>query len=61
MDPDLDPDPSISSLTFKTPTNKIKSFSAYYFLKIHLHNFSKLKSPKEVKTEEIKVFLTSFA
>jgi hypothetical protein len=26
-----------------------KSFSAYYFLKVFLHNFSKVKSQKEVK------------
>jgi hypothetical protein len=25
-----------------------QNFSAYYFLKIHLHHFSKIKSPKEV-------------
>ncbi len=24
------------------------SFSAYYFLKVHLHHFSKIKSPKEI-------------
>jgi hypothetical protein len=39
-----------SSLTFKTPTkNKLKkSFSAaYYFLKINLHHFSKIKSKKK--------------
>ncbi len=43
-----------SPLTFKTPTkNKIyvksfKSFSAFYFLKLHLLHFSKIKSQKEV-------------
>jgi len=25
-----------------------KSFSVYYFLKVHLHHFSKIKSQKEV-------------
>ncbi len=29
-------------------TNFLKSFFAYYFLKVHLHHFSKIKSPKEV-------------
>ncbi len=29
-------------------TNFLKSFSAYYFLKVHLHHFSKIKSQKEV-------------
>ncbi len=32
-----------SSLTFKMPA----IFSAYYFLKLHLHHFSKIKSQKE--------------
>jgi hypothetical protein len=57
-----DPDPRIhasdswirillfSSLTFKMPAkNKIFNtiFSAYYFLKLQLHHFSKIKSQKE--------------
>jgi len=34
-------------------------FFAHYFLKVHLHHFSKMKSHKEVKkTVGIKVFLT---
>ncbi len=43
------PDP-----TFKMPTkNQLKKkISAYYFLKVHLHHFSKIKSLKEVKKEE---------
>jgi hypothetical protein len=39
-----------SSLTFKMPAkNKFLNtiFSAYYFLKLHLHHFSKIKSQKE--------------
>ncbi len=39
-----------SSLTFKMPTKKIFSFNIYsvhYFLKVHLHNFLKIKSQKE--------------
>ncbi len=49
-DSDPDPDHAISSLTFKRPTKNIflYSFSAYYFLKLHLHHFSKIKCPKEV-------------
>ncbi len=59
---DVNPDPRIhasdkwiriwillfSSLTFKTPkkTNFL-SFSAYYFLKVHLQHFSKIKSKKK--------------
>ncbi len=60
-DPDLDPRINasdwwirillFSSLAFKMQTKKlifIKSFSAYYFLKVLLHNFSKIKSQKEI-------------
>ncbi len=39
-----------SSLTFKMPAKKLifnTIFSAYYFLKVHLHHFSKIKSQKE--------------
>ncbi len=39
-----------SSLTLKMPEKKKKFntfFSAYYFLKLHLHHFSKIKSQKE--------------
>jgi hypothetical protein len=53
MDPDLDPcadtDPAIfSSLTFKmlTKNNFFLKSSAYYFLKVHLHHFSKKKLKK---------------
>jgi len=37
-------------------------FSAFYFLKVHLHYFWKKKKAKsKYKTEEIIVFLTIFA
>ncbi len=36
-------------------------FSAYYFLKLHLHHFSKIKSQRSHETVGIKVFLTIFA
>jgi hypothetical protein len=39
-----------SSLTFKMPAKNLflnTIFSAYYFLKLHLQHFSKIKSPKE--------------
>ncbi len=49
-DPDLDPDPAIFLINLQD-ANKIqiclKSFSAFYFLKLHLHNFSKIQSKKE--------------
>jgi hypothetical protein len=39
----------ISLLTFKPPKKTIfRSFSAYYFLNVHLNHFSKIKSHKEV-------------
>jgi hypothetical protein len=46
MDPDADPDPAIFIIDLQD-ANK-KSFSAYYFLKVDLHHFSKIKSQKEV-------------
>jgi hypothetical protein len=54
-DPDLDPDPVISSLAFKRPTktNLNKKISAYYFLKVHVHLFSKIKSQKEVTKQKV--------
>jgi hypothetical protein len=64
MDPDLDPDPSIFVVNLQDAnkkTNFLKSFSAYYFFKVHLYHFSKIKSQKEVKKKGIKVFLTIFA
>ncbi len=36
-----------SSVTFKMPAKTNTIFSAYYFLKLHLHHFSKIKSQKE--------------
>jgi hypothetical protein len=47
-----DPDQRIrvllfSSLTFKTPSKTFCLLSAYYFLKVYLHHFSKIKSHKE--------------
>jgi hypothetical protein len=48
-----------SSLTFKIPTkNSFFSFSAYYFLNVHLHHFSKIKNQKKVT---FKFFLNIFA
>ncbi len=39
----------LSSLTFKMPPKNLfnTNFSAYYFLKVHFHHFSKIKSQKE--------------
>jgi hypothetical protein len=53
LDPDSDPDadPSIFVIDLQDANEKLilkKSFPAYYFLKIFLHHFSKIKSQKEV-------------
>jgi hypothetical protein len=51
-----------SSLTFKTPTkNYCQIFSAFYFLKVHLHHFSKVKIHKEVKNGRNQGFSYYFA
>jgi hypothetical protein len=63
MDPD--PDPDIFVIDLKVANKKIKLkkvFSAYYFFKVHLHHFSKIKSQKEVtKQYRNQGFLTIFA
>ncbi len=57
-----DPDPTLFVSDLQDANQKIffRSFFAYYFLKVHLHRSSKIKSHKEVKNK-IKVFLTIFA
>jgi hypothetical protein len=50
MDPDSDPDPAIFVIDLQEANKKLllKKCSAYNFLKVHLHHFSKIKSQKEV-------------
>jgi hypothetical protein len=50
MDPDADLDPAIFVIDLQDANKKPikKSFSAYYFLKEHLHNFSQIKSQNKV-------------
>ncbi len=60
---DPDPDPAIFVIDLQDAnkkTNLKKKFSAYYFLNLHLHNFSEVKSQKKLqyKIVGIKVFLT---
>jgi hypothetical protein len=46
----MDPDPAIFVIALQDANKKLikkKSFSAYYFLKVHFHHFSKTKSPKK--------------
>ncbi len=52
----MDPDPSIFVLDLQDANKKL-FFSKFfclleYFLKVHLHNFSKIKSHKEVAKQE---------
>ncbi len=55
MDPDSDLDPGSGSCYFRHWPSRCQQktnfftqfFSAYYFLKLHLHHFSKIKSQKE--------------
>jgi hypothetical protein len=64
LDPDADPclllmdpdqDPSIFIINLQDPTKKIIN---YYFLKVHLHHFFKIKSQQEVtKMYELRFFL----
>jgi hypothetical protein len=46
----MDPDPAIFVIDLQDANKKIiiKSFPAYYLLKVDLHHISKIKSPKEV-------------
>jgi hypothetical protein len=47
-DPDPDPDPAIFVIDLQDASKKLNTiFSAYYFLKVHLHQFSKIKSNEE--------------
>jgi hypothetical protein len=60
MDPDPDSDPTIFVIGLQDANKKliIKTFSAYYVLKEHLHHFLKIKRQKEVtKQWESRFFL----
>ncbi len=74
MDPDpdriririLDPYPAICVIDLQDASKKLifnTIFSAYYFLKLHLHHISKIKRQKESQnsTVGIKVFLAILA
>jgi hypothetical protein len=63
-DPDADPYPPIFVIDLQEANKKQikKKNSAYYFLKVRLHLFSKIKSQIEVTvTVGIKLSLTIFA
>ncbi len=60
----LDPDPAIFVIDLQDANKKLnilKKFSAYYFLNVHLHHFSKKKVKKSHNVVRIKVFITIFA
>jgi hypothetical protein len=47
MDPDPNPAIFVSDLQDANKNLFLYNFSAYYFFKVHLHHFSKIKSQKE--------------
>ncbi len=56
----MDPDPGIFITDLKDANKKQifkKSFHAYYFLKVYLHHFSKIKSKRRHKRVGLKFFL----
>jgi hypothetical protein len=54
MDPDPTPDPAIFVIDLQEANKKVFfiSFSDYYFLKVHLHHFSNIRSHKEVTKQQ---------
>jgi hypothetical protein len=46
----MDPNPAIFVIDLQDANKKLffPSFPAYFFLKVHLHHLSKIKSQKEV-------------
>jgi hypothetical protein len=49
----MDPDPSIFIIDLQDANKKLflKKVSAYYFFKVLLHHFSKVKRQKEVRKQ----------
>jgi hypothetical protein len=64
MDQDPVPGPAICVSDLQDVNKNIfflKSFFAFYFLKVYLNHFSKIKSQKEVtKLEELRFFLLRY-
>jgi hypothetical protein len=57
---DSDPDPAIFVIDLQDASKKLifnTIFSAYYFLKVHLHHFAKIKSQKESQNSRSQNFL----
>jgi hypothetical protein len=62
MDPGWHPDTAIFVIDLKDAikTKFKKRFSAYYFLKVHLYHFSKIKRQKEVKNSRNQGFFSYY-
>jgi hypothetical protein len=62
MNPDSDPDPDPAIFVSDLHDFKIFFFAffAYYFLKVQLHHFSKIKTHKEVKRQQESMFFLLF-
>jgi hypothetical protein len=62
-DPDSNADPDLAFYVSELQDIKkfVKSFFAYYFLKVHLHYFSKIKCHKEVAKQLESMFFTIYA
>jgi hypothetical protein len=60
----MDPDPAIFIIDLQDANTKnkfcVKKVSAYYFLKVHLHHVSKIKSQKKLQNSKNQGFLTIF-
>jgi hypothetical protein len=55
----MDPEPAIFVIDLQDASKKLifnTVFSAYYFLKVHLHHFSKIKIQKESQNRRNKGF-----
>jgi hypothetical protein len=59
----MDPDPAIFVIDLQDASKKLifnTTFSSYYFLKVHLHHFSKIKSQKESQNSRNQGFSNYF-
>jgi hypothetical protein len=59
----MDPDPAIFVIDLQDASKKKcfnTIFSAYYFLKLHLHHFSKIKSQNESQNSRNQGFFSVF-
>jgi hypothetical protein len=57
----MDPDPAIFVIDLQEKLNLNTIFSAYYFVKVYLHHFSKIKGQKESQNSRNRGFSYYFA